>query len=94
MSASMIGMRGIVQKEGEVIHVIIQKIVDYGDMLRRVGDMNFPHRPGPGDGATHGGGPDPRDKSWAPEARNLYWPPFAAGADPEEVVRIKSRNFH
>lgn len=94
MSASMIGMRGIVQKEGEVIHVIIQKIVDYGDLLRRVGDMDFPFRAGPADGATHGSAPDPRDRSRKPAPNNLYWPPQAAGADPKEVVRIRSRNFH
>jgi error-prone DNA polymerase len=94
MSAAMIGMRGLVQKEGEVIHVIIQKIVDYGDLLRRVGDMAFPHRPGPGDGAAHPGSPDRGDRGWSPQPRDLYWPPHADGRDPEEVVRIKSRNFH
>ncbi|MDO6414625.1 error-prone DNA polymerase [Sphingomonas sp. BIUV-7] len=94
MSASMIGMRGIVQKEGEVIHVIIQKIIDYGDLLRQVGDMAFPHRTGPGDGATHPGSPDRGDRGWSPQPRDLYWPPHAEGRDPEDVVRIKSRNFH
>jgi len=94
MSASMIGMRGIVQKEGEVIHVIIQKIVDYGDLLRQVGDMAFPHRPGPGDGATHPGSPDRGDRGWSPPPRDHYWPPHAEGQDPEDVVKIKSRNFH
>ncbi|MDO6415375.1 error-prone DNA polymerase [Sphingomonas sp. BIUV-7] len=94
MSASMIGMRGIVQKEGEVIHVIIQKIIDYGDLLRQVGDMAFPHRTGPGDGATHPGSPDRGDKGWSPQPRDLYWPAHGDCRDPEDVVRIKSRNFH
>jgi len=94
MTASMIGLRGVVQKEGRVIHVIIQKVVDYGDLLRRVGEMDFPYRPGPGDGAAHHAGPDPRDKSWKTGSRDLYWPPHAAGRDPDGMVRIRSRNFH
>jgi len=98
MSASMIGMKGRVQKEGEVIHVICERIIDHGDLLHRVGDMSFPHRTGRGDGARYGGGPDPRDKgwrdkSWSPEPRNCYWPPHADGMDPEEVVRFKSHDF-
>ncbi|RYY26113.1 MAG: DNA polymerase III subunit alpha [Sphingomonadales bacterium] len=94
MSASMVGLRGRLQKEGEVIHVIIDRVVDYGELLRKVGEMEFPHRPGPGDGATHAGSPDRGEAGWKPEARNLYFPPFAGGADPEQVVKIKSRDFH
>ncbi|MGE4404304.1 error-prone DNA polymerase [Pseudomonas sp.] len=93
MSASMIGMKGRVQKEGEVIHVICDKIIDYGRLLHRVGEMSFPHRTGRGDGARHAGSPDRSDKGWSPEPRNCYWPPHANGMDPEEVVRFKSHDF-
>ena len=93
MSASMIGMKGRVQKEGEVIHVICDRIIDHGDLLHRVGDMSFPHRTGRGDGARHSGAPDRGDKGWSPEPRNCYWPPHADGMDPEEVVRFKSHDF-
>ncbi len=94
MSASMIGMRGRVQKEGEVIHVICDRIIDHGDLLTQVGQMSFPHRTGRGDGAKHAGSPDRGDKGWSPEPRNSYWPPHADGMDPEEVVRFKSHDFH
>ena len=94
MSASMVGLKGRVQKEGELIHVIIDTIVDYGDLLRRVGEMDFPHRPGRGDGATHAGSPDRGDAGWRPGPRDLYFPAFAGGADPEDAVRIRSRDFH
>ena len=89
----MIGMKGHVQKEGEVIHVICAKIIDYGDMLRGVGDRSFPHRTGGGDGARHAGSPDRGDKGWSPSPRSCYWPPHADGMDPEDVVRVQSRNF-
>jgi error-prone DNA polymerase len=93
MSASMIGMKGRVQKEGEVIHVICDRIIDHGDLLHQVGNLSFPHRTERGDGARHGGGPDPRDKEWAVGPRDCYWPPQAYGMDPEEVVRFKSHDF-
>ena len=94
MSASMVGLKGRVQKEGEVIHVICDRIVDHGDLLHRVGDMSFPHRTGRGDAAQHPGSPDRGEKGWQPEPRNQYWPPHADGKDPEDVVRFKSHDFH
>jgi len=94
MSASMVGMKGRVQKEGEIIHVICDRIIDHGDLLHRVGDMSFPHKTGRGDAAQHPGSPDRGDKGWQPEPRNQYWPPHAEGMDPEDVVRFKSHDFH
>jgi error-prone DNA polymerase len=93
MTASMIGMKGQVQKEGEIIHVICNRIIDHGDLLHRVGELSFPHRTGRGDAAQHAGSPDHRGKGWSPEPRNSYWPPHAEGLDPEDVVPIKSRDF-
>jgi error-prone DNA polymerase len=93
MSAAMIGMKGRVQKEGEVIHVICDRIVDHGDLLSQVGQMSFPHATGRGDGARHSGAPDRGEKGWKPAPRDSYWPPHAAGMDPEEVVRVKTRDF-
>ncbi len=92
LSSAMVGFKGRLQREGIVTHIIIDRVNDYTDMLRAVGDMAFPHRPEPGDGATHGGGPDPRDPSW-PRPHEGYYPPFAGGADPEDVVRVKTRDF-
>jgi error-prone DNA polymerase len=93
MSAAMIGMRGRVQKEGEVIHVICDRIMDYTELLGSVGHMDFPHRTGRGDGAKASMGPDPRDPTWKPAAKDGYYPPFDGGADPESVVRVKTRDF-
>jgi error-prone DNA polymerase len=93
LSAAMIGMRGQLQKEGLVTHVIIQKVIDYTPLLRSIGEVAFPHRPNPGDGATGGGGPDPRDPEWKPRSHDGYYRPHADGADPEHVVRVKTRDF-
>jgi error-prone DNA polymerase len=64
LSASMLGCRGVLQREGEVMHVIVQELTDLSAMLRSVGslggDGDFPFRTGRGDEARHGGGPDMR----------------------------------
>ena len=61
MSASMIAMRGRLQKEGEVIHIICDRITDHDALLRSVGRSALPIAPGRGDGARSGGGPDSRE---------------------------------
>jgi error-prone DNA polymerase len=79
MAAPMVEVRGIVQREGEVIHVIGERLEDHGGLLRTVGQKHFPHRFGPADAAKNGGGRDPRD---------------ASRPRPEETIRVKSRDFH
>ena len=81
LSAAMIAVTGTVQKEGEVIHLIADRLEDETDLLRAVGESGFPHRSGRAD---HGrsGGPDSRDR---PRPALL-----AAG----EGLRLKSRDFH
>jgi error-prone DNA polymerase len=93
MSASMVGMRGRVQREGQVIHVICDRIVDHGDLLRSIAEKEFTPPTGRGDGARHPGSPDRGDAGWRPEVRNSYWPPHADGMDPEDAIRLKTRDF-
>ena len=64
MSASMIAVRGRIQREGEVVHLVAHRLVDLSAELATVGsrDAAFPLPHGRGDQVTHaGGGPDPRD---------------------------------
>jgi len=93
MSASMIAMRGRLQKEGEIIHIICDRITDHDDMLRSIGRMDFAVPPGRGDGASHGGGPDPRDAGFR-NRRTFTSPPFPAHDTQEDVVPIRSHDFH
>ncbi|MFV0625382.1 error-prone DNA polymerase [Sphingomonas sp. ac-8] len=96
MSAAMVSIVGRVQREGEVIHVITDRVVDRTPMLRSIGDIDLPRLTGRGDGATNGGGPDPRDPReppvWTP--RSHYHRPFRTGCDPEQAIPIRSRDFH
>ena len=73
----MISVKGRLQREGEVIHVIADRLEDHTSLLHSVGALEFPHRPSPGDGATHGGPPDPRER-WTHRPRDLYPAPHGA----------------
>ena len=56
LSAGLLACRGRVQREGEVIHLIAEDLIDLSDLLRSVGDRNepFPVPHGRGDEAKHG----------------------------------------
>jgi error-prone DNA polymerase len=64
MSASMLACRGKVQKEGEVIHVVADHLIDLSALLASVGqrDGAFPLAHGRGDAVTHPNGDDPRER--------------------------------
>ena len=74
----MIACRGRVQREGEVIHVVVEHLTDLSQELRSVGarDLPFPIERGRGDGATHPGSADSREQvaaaSW--RTRDIYVP--------------------
>jgi error-prone DNA polymerase len=92
MGSAMIGIRGVVQREGDVIHVVTARMEDLTPLLHSVGAMDFPHRTGPADGARTAG-PDPRERTERPAPL----PTSFAGRtvqDPAETIRVKSRNFH
>lgn len=90
MTAAMLGVRGRMQREGEVIHVIADTLEDLTPMLHAIGDIDMPRLSRPGGG----GSPDRGDPEWRPKGRGLYYPPFRTGCDPEDAIRQKSRDFH
>jgi error-prone DNA polymerase len=61
VNARMLACQGRVQREGEVIHVIADRLEDLSDLLLRVGerDEDLAIRPARGDEARHGVGPGP-----------------------------------
>ena len=85
MSAAMLSVTGRVQSESGVIHLVADHVTDLTPMLRQVGDLDLPRLTIPGDGATHGGTIDPRDRRplVRPQVREL-----------EPVIPIRSHDFH
>ncbi|WP_084584424.1 error-prone DNA polymerase [Sphingomonas azotifigens] len=99
LAAPMISVRGRLQREGEVLHLIAETITDLTDLLRSVGALDLPRMTMPGDGATHGGTIDSRDRkvTRASDPAHAYpkqrtpesWP-----SRREDIIPIKSHDFH
>lgn len=95
-SAGMMGVAEKLQKEGEVIHVIADRIVDLTAELRQVGERQGPALRVPHARAdeVHGsGGPDPRRvvaSAVAPPAKEDYNPDLRFDRD---HIRVTPRNF-
>jgi len=95
LSAGMIACHGKVQREGEVIHVITDRLEDLSDLLRSVGERDgpFPAQHGRSDGATHLTGHKEREE---PEAgpgghkvRDISVPDLRIGSG----IRVPTRTF-
>ena len=59
----MLACHGRVQREGDVIHVVTERLDDLSELLKSLGGRQapFPLRHGRGDEVTHQNGPDPRE---------------------------------
>jgi error-prone DNA polymerase len=90
MSAAMVSLKGRVQVEGAVIHVIVDRVTDLTAMLRAVGDVDLPRLVARGDGATHPGAPDRGDPGWKVRPRSDYH--FRDSR--ENVIPVQSHDFH
>jgi error-prone DNA polymerase len=92
LSAGMLAVRGKVQRDGEVIHVVATRLHDMTPLLRTVGEREggapFPLPHGRGDEARSGGGPDSRDPNWR-KARDIYVKDLRIKA----AIRVKPRDF-
>jgi error-prone DNA polymerase len=88
LSAAMIAVKGRFQREGQVTHLIADQVEDLTPLLGQVGNLDFPHRTGPGDGARNGS-PDPRHPRPPAIRPAAVLPPGRDGG-----MRLKSRDFH
>ena len=88
----MMACRGRVQREGDVIHVVADRLIDLSELLRQVGDRDEPLAlpAGRGDEARGGGGPDARDPALGRKARDIYIPDLRIERD---TIPVKARNF-
>src|ERR1700691_3995533 len=76
LGAGMIGVRGRIQKEGEVVHLVVHHLTDLSAELASVGsrDAAFPLPHGRGDEFHHASpAPDPRGLP-GPRPRNIVDP--------------------
>ncbi len=84
LSASMLACHGRVQREGEVVHVVADRLEDLSGLLRSVGER---------DGATSAAGSDPRRETATRLATGTSVdapnPPFQPGTG----IRVPTRDF-
>jgi len=88
MTATMASIIGRVQKEGLVIHVVADRVVDLTGLLGEVGEIDLPRLTMPGDSATHGGTIDPRDPEWRRGRIDWHY------REKQAVIPVKSHDFH
>jgi error-prone DNA polymerase len=93
LSASMVAINGKIQREGDVVHLVAQRLFDLSEDLGQLGERGeaFPLPHGRGDEFAHGNGaPDPRERRAATApARDIFIPDLLI-----DRLKVKSRNFH
>ena len=92
MGASMLAVRGRIQREGEVVHLVAYQLADLSADLATVGSREaaFPLPHGRGDQVKAGGGPDPRElPPKGLRTRDIYTPDLHI-----DTIKVKARNFH
>ncbi len=90
LGSGMLAVKGRVQREGEVVHIIAHELTDLSALLRSVGDRDapfvVPHDSG--DQVTHGGGPDPRE-TLGRKPRDIYIPDLRGSPE----IKVPTRDF-
>jgi error-prone DNA polymerase len=92
LSAGMVAVRGRVQREGEVVHLVAYQLTDLSAELASVGerDVAFPLPHGRGD-EFHHGSPTPDPRGLPPKGlrtRDIYIPDLHL-----DTIRVKTRDF-
>lgn len=93
LSASMLGVNGKIQREGDVVHLVAQRLFDFSSDLGSLGERDgaFPLQKGRGDEFATGsaGSPDSRDRPKAGvQARDIFIPDLHI-----DTLKVKARNF-
>jgi error-prone DNA polymerase len=94
LGAGMLAVNGKIQREGDVVHLVAQRLFDLTSDLSSLSNRDgqafvLPH--GRGDELRHGPpGPDSRSPKEPPiKARDIYVRDLHI-----DTLRVKSRNFH
>ena len=100
MGARLLGARGTVQREGIVIHLVVEQLWDWSADLDRIANLDghFELRTGRGDQARSST-PDPRDEPKArpvPDKPPAKKPPYDRSRIifDRPQIKIASRDFH
>ena len=88
----MMAVHGRIQREGEVVHLVAQRLTDLSADLASVGerDAAFPLPHGRGDEFHHGspGARSARPAAKGPKPRDIYVPDLHI-----DTIKVKTRDF-
>ncbi|MCC7428117.1 MAG: error-prone DNA polymerase [Alphaproteobacteria bacterium] len=102
LASRMLAVRGRVQREGEVIHLVSRRLTDLSPLLEQIGARAepFPLPTGRGDEARAGGGGDARSekaRGLRAKPRDLVDPPRPTDRHPQarddQRLPVRSRDF-
>ncbi len=91
MGAGLLVELGRVQREGDTVHLVVERLADLSPELASVGqrDAAFPLPHGRGDEGHRGGpGLDPRGTTGRPKVRDIYSPDLRTSA-----IQVAPRDF-
>jgi error-prone DNA polymerase len=90
LTASMLGIEGRIQREGDVVHLIAYKLFDLSELLSGLGgrDAPFPLPHGRGDEFARGPSAEPRSAPKGPKAGDIFVPDLHI-----DTLKQRSRNF-
>ncbi len=91
LSAGMLAIKGRIQREGDVVHLVANRLTDLSSELASVGDRDaaFPLPHGRGDEFHHGSpAPDPRSVPKGMKARDFFDPYGHI-----DTIKVKTRDF-
>jgi error-prone DNA polymerase len=87
LSASMIAARGRVQRQGDVVHVVVEHFIDLSDFLRQV---SIRDEADAGDAASHDAEPEHQGVGvLGRKPRDIYIPDLRIGSG----IKIPTRDF-
>jgi error-prone DNA polymerase len=95
LGAGMIAAHGRVQREGEVVHLVAERLTDLSGLLRSVGKRAedaaspLPQSKGRGDEADMGDGRSTDRRGRSQAARDIYVP----GLGPGPGIKVPTRDF-
>ena len=109
LSAAAIAAAGRVQRQGSVIHLVAERLIDLSEPFARIGAGDVPAfawETGRGDEMRHGGSPDPRSSRSGQDTsgrertvrpRDIYCPDRNAGGaaatGTRDAIKVKTRDF-
>jgi len=89
LTANMIAVEGKVQREGLVVHIVADRLIDLSDELAKIGEQDTPVRMPSGRGDEYRGYSAPDSRAPKPaKPRDIYIPDLHI-----DSLKLKARNF-